>query len=107
MYFRAPFGPSTPINSKVGTGPPTWVRGYNAKLDKSRAGGLLIDNLPLVRARETPMTPGTWVTFEVIAESNHLTVKMNGLITAEFTDDKRRYNKGHIVLQHRRAVPQD
>jgi hypothetical protein len=99
VYFRAPFGPSVPQNAKTRVGPPTWVRGYNAKLDQARTGGLLIDDLFLVRAREVPALHDQWVMFEVIAEESHLTVKLNGEITAEFTDAARRYTSGHIVLQ--------
>jgi hypothetical protein len=103
VYFRAPFGPSIRINAKQGSGPPTWVRGYNAKLAMYRFGSLLIDDLPLIHDGEIPATPGRWVTFEVIAEGNHLTVKINGSVTAEFIDEKRRYVKGHIVLQQHGA----
>jgi hypothetical protein len=95
VYFRAPFGPSIPNGAKV----PTWVRGYNAKLDQNRAGGLLIDDLPPVRARAVPPRPGEWVLLDVIAQGNHLTFKINGTTTAELTDEKRRYTGGHIVLQ--------
>jgi hypothetical protein len=94
VYFRAPFGPSLPM-----TGQPTWVRGYNAKLVKNRIGSLLIDDEPPARLSETSVKPGEWVTLEVTAEGNHLTIKANGKITAEFTDEKQRYTKGHIVLQ--------
>jgi formylglycine-generating enzyme required for sulfatase activity len=37
---------------------------------------------------------------EVIAEANHLAVKVNGKPTAEAVDDKRISTSGHIALQH-------
>jgi uncharacterized protein (TIGR03067 family) len=94
VYFRAPLGPS-----------PTWVKGYNAKLDKTRAGGLLFENEPrLKRLREIQLDPSEWVLFEVIASGDQLAVKINGQTTAEFADEKRRYTRGHIVLQQHGAA---
>jgi serine/threonine protein kinase len=95
VYFRAPFGPSLP----AGAGQPRWLRGYNAKYDRDRTGGLLIDDSPLWRFRETPQKTGEWVPMEVIAIGNQLTIKIDGSVTALYTDEQRRYTSGHIVLQ--------
>jgi len=35
----------------------------------------------------------------VIAQGNHLLVKVNGKVTADVTDPDNRYRKGHLVLQ--------
>jgi serine/threonine protein kinase len=95
VYFRAPFGPSLP----AGASQPRWLRGYNAKYDHDRTGGLLIDDSPLWRFRETPQKTGEWVPMEVIAIGNQLIIKIDGSVTALYTDEQRRYTSGHIVLQ--------
>jgi tRNA A-37 threonylcarbamoyl transferase component Bud32 len=95
IYFRSPFGPSLP----AGASQPRWLRGYNAKYDRDRTGGLLIDDSPLWRFRETPQKTGEWVPMEVIAIGNQLTIKIDGSVTALYTDEQRRYTSGHIVLQ--------
>jgi serine/threonine protein kinase len=76
--------------------------GHNAKFcdnPDNWNGGLFVGPLPMVRARETPARPGQWVTFEIVAEGNHLVVKLDGAVTAEFTDVKHYHSVGHIVLQ--------
>ncbi len=99
VYFRAPFGPTLPADK------PTWVNGYNAKIDAKRLGGLLIDMNPeLHRTRETVLRPGEWISYEIIADGNHFVIKVNGQTTSDYTDDQRLYTKGHIVLQQHGAA---
>jgi hypothetical protein len=49
--------------------------------------------------RDAPGASGAWFTQEVIAEGNHLVIRVNGKATADYTDDKRRYIRGHIALE--------
>jgi hypothetical protein len=100
IYFRAPFArPTLPANK------PTWVVGYNAKIDAGRFGGLLIDANPeLHRTRETVLKPGEWITLEIFVEGDHILIKVNGQTTSDYTDEQRLYTTGHIVLQQHRAV---
>ena len=99
VYFRALFGPNIPADK------PTWVSGYNAKIDAKRLGGLLIDMNPeLHRTREPVLRPGEWITCEIIAEGNHVVIKVNGETTSDYTDERRLYTKGHIVLQQHGAA---
>jgi hypothetical protein len=97
VYFRTPFGPTRPANQ------PRWLKGYNAKIDKNRLGGFLVDGPtttgPLVRSRAPAIPPGQWLTLEVIVQGNHIVVKTNGETTAEYTDKKRCFASGHIALQ--------
>ena len=96
----APFGPNIPAPNK-----PTWISGYNAKIDAPRLGGLLIDPNPeLHRTREPVLRPGEWITYEIIAEGNHVVIKVNGETTSDYTDEHRLYTKGHIVLQQHGAA---
>ncbi len=43
---------------------------------------------------------------EVIAEGNHLVIKVNGQITSDYTDAGRRFTKGHIALQQFTLSPE-
>jgi hypothetical protein len=46
----------------------------------------------------------TWFTLEMIAEGNHMLVKVDGKTTADFTDEKKRFTSGHIA--HQQIDPQ-
>ena len=43
--------------------------------------------------------PGEWFTQEVIAEGNHIVIKINGQTTVDFMDQKNTYSMGHFALQ--------
>jgi serine/threonine protein kinase len=100
VFFRSQFGPGTPQNK----GAP-WPFGYEAEIWGSfiyRSTGMLYGgHYPgfLGSVNELPITPGEWFTMEVIAEGNHLVIKLNGQTTSDYTDEERRFTKGHIVLQ--------
>jgi serine/threonine protein kinase/Leucine-rich repeat (LRR) protein len=53
---------------------------------------------PLQRARLMPHRPDEWFVLEVIADGNHLQTRVNGLITADYHDDKQAIVRGHIAL---------
>jgi serine/threonine protein kinase/formylglycine-generating enzyme required for sulfatase activity len=44
--------------------------------------------------------PDEWCTMEVLAEGDHLTIKVNGKTTVDYRDSKREFTSGHIALQH-------
>ena len=92
VYFRAPFGPTIPPDN------PRWLSGHNAKMDKRRFGGLVVGDA-VVRRGDPSVPPGRWFTFEVTADGKRITVKVDGAVTAEYTDDAGVYTRGHIVLQ--------
>jgi formylglycine-generating enzyme required for sulfatase activity len=52
--------------------------------------------------REVLVRPGDWFTHEVIADGNHITIKVNGRTTADYVDPRASYTSGHIVLQQLR-----
>jgi hypothetical protein len=43
--------------------------------------------------------PDEWFTQEVIADGNHIVIKVNGKTTVDFIDEKSTYMKGHFALQ--------
>ena len=98
VYYRAKFGPKYPAKQ------PRWLLAYNAKLDEKRLGAFLLDNGatngPLMVRTQTPEPPaGRWVVLEVTARGNHIVIKTDGVVTAEYTDDKRHFASGYIALQ--------
>jgi hypothetical protein len=43
--------------------------------------------------------PDEWFTQEVIAEGNHIIIKVNVETTVDFVDEKNTYTEGHFALQ--------
>jgi hypothetical protein len=42
---------------------------------------------------------GEWIPMEIIAEGNRLRLKINGVTTADYVDDKNNFRSGHIGLR--------
>ena len=96
VYVRTPFGPAYPANN------PNWLVGYNIKMDKDRLGGLIVADAKNEKV-ERDLIPedllGKWLTLEVTALDNRVTVKLGGKTTIDHIDKKRQFTKGHIALQ--------
>jgi hypothetical protein len=92
QYFRTAFGPGFP-------------KGYEAQInathsDKIRTGSLYLPQVKEVLVlNEAPHKPDEWFTQEVIAEGNHIIIKVNGKTTVDWKDPKNLYSKGHFALQ--------
>jgi hypothetical protein len=99
QYFRATFAKAFPP-------------GYEAQVnsthgDKVRTGSLYADGRDKYSAEEKKemliydqlVKPDTWFTQEVIAEGNHIIIKVNGKKTVDFVDQKNRHKKGHFAIQ--------
>ena len=99
QYFRTAFGPDFP-------------KGYEAQInathsDKIRTGSLYPSTKELAKHRKeitvmnkAPHKPDEWFTQEVIAEGNHIIIKVNGKTTVDWRDpSENRYKKGHFALQ--------
>jgi hypothetical protein len=87
MYFRTAFGNGFP-------------NGYEAQInsthtDPKRTGSLY--NFKNVMEQLVP--PDTWFTQEVIADGNHIIIKVNGKVAVDYVDDKNTYTKGHFAFQ--------
>ena len=80
--------------------------GYEAAIDtnlKSPAGtGSLINggSKGLIIYGGPKLLAGQWFTMEVIAEANHIAIKINGATTADYTDTEHLHSVGHLALQH-------
>jgi hypothetical protein len=54
--------------------------------------------------REALHKPDEWFTQEVIADGNHIIIKVNGKVTVDFVDEKNTFRRGHFALQVLRAT---
>jgi uncharacterized protein (TIGR03067 family) len=94
VFFRA--GYELTRKPAWGTNTP---HGYEAEIFHGGGGaqtGSLIGFQPFAGALSKP---NEWFTLEIIAEGDHLRLKVNGTTTADFVDQARTYTKGHIALQ--------
>ena len=99
QYFRTQFGPGFPkgyeaqINSTqrdpIKTG--SLYPAFNSKLRPEEREKLLI--------KEKLHKPDEWFTQEVIAQGNHIVIKVNGLTTVDFVDREKTFTKGHFAIQ--------
>jgi hypothetical protein len=78
QYFRTEFGPGFP-------------RGYEAQINSTHSDPVRTGSLySFVKITEMLVPPDTWFTQEVIADGNHLLIKVNGKPTVDFVDAKKR-----------------
>ena len=99
QYFRTQFGPGFPkgyeaqINSTqrdpIKTG--SLYPAFNSKLRPEEREKLLI--------KEKLHKPDEWFTQEVIAQGNHIVIKVNGRTTVDFVDREKSFTKGHFAIQ--------
>jgi Domain of Unknown Function (DUF1080) len=87
QYFRTAFGPGFP-------------KGYEAQInsthpDPQKTGSLY----NFVKVTEMLVKPDAWFTQEVIANGNHIIIKVDGKTVVDFKDEKNTYSKGHFALQ--------
>jgi hypothetical protein len=93
QYFRTKFEPGFPS-------------GYEAQInsnfpDNYRTGSLY----GFVKSTEPPPKPDTWFTQEVIADGNHIIIKVNGKTTVDFVDKKYTHKRGHFAIQQHPPAP--
>jgi hypothetical protein len=100
VFFRAPLGPRWPARD------PRYPLGYEAQIytrgdaRQPKTGSLFVDDRGAqVIMRESPAPARQWFTMEVIAEGNHIVIKVNGQTTADYTETKRPLTGGHLALQ--------
>jgi tRNA A-37 threonylcarbamoyl transferase component Bud32 len=95
QYFRTLFGPGFP-------------RGYETQIDVTpqvpiKTGSLYLPDVPEVLVSKALHKPDEWFTQEVIADGNHIIVKVNGQETVNWPDPEHRYTRGNFALQHHDA----
>jgi hypothetical protein len=87
MYFRTAFGPGFP-------------KGYEAQVnsthkDPKRTGSLY--NFKNVMEQLVPAD--TWFTQDIIAQGNHIIIKVNDKVAVDYVDEKNTYTSGYFALQ--------
>jgi serine/threonine protein kinase len=90
QLFRAQFGPGRP-NGYYGMIDSTgnWARTGSIV---GRSGGAFQD------VRESWVKPGVWFIQEIIANGNHLVVRLDGEKVADRIDQNSEYKEGHLAL---------
>jgi hypothetical protein len=97
QYFRTAFTPDFP-------------QGYEAQINATHSDpirtGSLYPSGKLGKFRKeitvmntAPHKPNEWFTQEVIANGNHIVIKVNGKTTLDWRDPLNTYTKGHFALQ--------
>ena len=88
MYFRAAFGG------------PGWPKGYEAQVNTSHGDPVKTGSLyNFVKNLEKLVPEETWFTQHIIADGNHITIKVNDKVVVDHVEDKNTFTKGYIALQ--------
>lgn len=94
---RSSFGPIRPADA------PMSPLGYEAQIfttdNVNKTGSLWVHGKSEKDYQGDPIQATQWFTMEVIAEGNHVVVKVDGRTTADFVDGQNRQRKGCIALQ--------
>ena len=67
---------------------------WDTRPDPSYGTGAIVD---VAKVSPMPKAGGQWNTLEIQAKNNHLTVKLNGVVTADAIDNK--LSSGYLALQ--------
>jgi hypothetical protein len=96
QLFRCEYGLNAP---QLGGLAPLGYEADIGSTDTSKTGSLVGASWPPVGPKEDLVAPDTWFTQEVIAQGNHIVIKVNGKTTVDFVDPQFRYRRGHLALQ--------
>ena len=81
----------------VGNGFP---KGYEAQINSTHGDPVRTGSLyNFAKVLEMLVPPETWFTQEVIAQGNHIIIKVNGKVATDFVDTKNTFTKGHVAFQ--------
>lgn len=87
MYFRAAFGPG-------------WPKGYEAQVNNSSGDWRRTGSLYAISdVKEQLVGDDTWWEQHIIADGNHIVIKVNGKTVVDYVDRENRFTKGHLALQ--------
>ncbi len=87
MYFRAEFGPG-------------WPKGYEAQVDNTHSDPKRTGSLyNFAHVYEQLIPDDTWWEQHIIADGNHIIIKVNGKTVVDYVDEKNTYTKGYCALQ--------
>ncbi len=87
MYFRAKFMPG-------------WPEGYEAQVNNTHPDWRRTGSLYAIQDVKEQLVPDdTWWTQHIIADGNHIQIKVNGKTVADYVDEKNRFTRGYVALQ--------
>ena len=87
MYFRTAWGPGFP-------------KGYEAQVNNSHGDWRRTGSLyHLSDVKEQLVGDDTWWTQHIIANGNHIVIKVNDKTVVDYVDANNTYKKGHLALQ--------
>ena len=87
MYFRAEFGPG-------------WPKGYEAQVNATHGDPVKTGSLYNFQKNFTdPTGPDVWFTQHIIANGNHIIIKVNGKVISDYVDEKNTHMQGLLALQ--------
>lgn len=87
MYFRAEFGPG-------------WPKGYEAQVNNSHKDWRRTGSLYSISdVKEQLIADDTWWTEHIIADGNHIIIKVNDKVVVDYVDEQKRFQKGFLALQ--------
>lgn len=87
MYFRVKFEPEFP-------------HGYEAQVNNTHTDWRRTGSLyRFSDVKEQLIPDDTWWTQDVIANGNHIIIKVNGKVVVDYVDEKNTYQKGYLALQ--------
>jgi hypothetical protein len=87
MYFRAAFGDG-------------WPNGYEAQVNNTHKDPVKTGSLyNIVKVYEQHAKDNEWWTQHIIADGNHITIKVNDKVVVDYVDEKKTHMKGYLALQ--------
>lgn len=87
MYFRAAFGPG-------------WPKGYEAQVNNSGRDPVKSGSLyNFVKIFDQLAQDDVWFTEHIIADGNHIIIKVNDKVVVDFVDEKNSFMRGYLALQ--------
>ena len=87
MYFRVRFEPG-------------WPQGYEAQVNNSHTDWRRTGSLyRLSDVKEQLVPDDTWWTQHIIADGNHIIIKVNGKTVVDYVDASNTYQRGYVALQ--------
>ena len=87
MYFRTAFGPGFP-------------KGYEAQVNTSHSDPVKTGSLyNFVKVLDQLIPDDVWGTQHIIAQGNHIVIKVNDKVVTDIVEEKNTYTKGYCALQ--------
>ena len=87
MYFRAKFMPGFPSS-------------YEAQVNSTHTDPVKTGSLyNFVKILDKLVPPDTWFTQDIIAQGNHIIIKVNDKTVVDYVDQKNTHTSGYLALQ--------